>query len=611
MPVCTSQPIVPIVQYDPNMPPYVPTIPGVPVEVQHLVGTVAAQVCNEVGLKAFANPARMACYNILVNNYWQNNEFCEVVKLILGYLYISYLKGTYRMPDHGVNDCVGSILILYCSNIILMYPEVKSTVDPQLHNAALQNASTFNNLKAEIINMYNNGGSGGYYPQQQGMMGANAHASMVPMQQQMVPQPNGQVVMTPNGPMFVPAGMVQQPQMMPMQQQFVQQPTQFQNQPLQSCYPQTQNAFSNGNNNNNLNLVDNIRQDRFFSRAPAPPVEQPIIQQQVKQVKSEQTHLTVMGGNEMDRAKHQITFFGNTYRTDSVVRNQAFTESVNKLNNASIKAEVDNPVVYPTWMLEPCLDLAIINAKMLHVAQQQQDQKPSVFRCFGVVASPIISHLDIDSYVKEILQVKSFIEIVNKIKSLSMSLSQKEDEKQYADSIIGTLSHIDIMLTKIVNNFLNNSLRLTVKIESFTDDVGGLPEYLFNKFGQMYSTMFNKFEQEIICSITEKIKEDDRTQLCTNLDIPDSVNVALIPMNYSFTFVFMTDKELGYNTGDTLVNIDAETTPVLYSLAISLQTHKREMQLNTIYDLLITSDGVKYRLYTDYTGTNKYLIVKC
>ena len=42
------------------------------------------------------------------------------------------------------------------------------------------------------------------------------------MQPQMVPQPNGQVMMTPNGPMFVPAGMVQQPQMMPMQQPMMQ-----------------------------------------------------------------------------------------------------------------------------------------------------------------------------------------------------------------------------------------------------------------------------------------------------------------------------------------------------------------------------------------------------
>ena len=623
LPFSCDYPIVPIVLYDPQMPPAVPSIDVIQ-QVRHIVPMVAAAVANEAGSKANNNAARMFCYNLLVNNYWRNEYFTEVVKLTCDLIAYNYSKNLFRTVESGIQDCVFQILTYYSGNLVFLFEDLKSECSQQVIDAAYQNVPNFNNLKQEIIKMYNN--QPGYHNPGFGnpssnMMGGNAHTPMMQPNQGM---PINTVVNTPNGPMIMTMQGLMPYQQQPMYpQQQMQQP--MMQPPMQQQYysPQQQqpqhNTFGSSNTFGNVNTERSvttgyIQEDRFSSRI-APVQETKPVQQVVRDVNTEQTKqkfLIIDGGSEMDRSKHQITFFGDSYSTDSVIRGKRFAESTTELikTNDIFDTSKENQYVHPTWLLEPFVDTALFVGKAQQFEHQKNNTAVNVFRCFSIVANPVLSTSNIKPYMAKLQVANSFIELGVKLKAIASSLSINDENKQYTDSVISFLNQIEITLTSIVNDFLTNKIRSSITITSFTEDIGSLKEYIISKFGAIYGQAFETFEKEVVESILEEIKNDDEDTLLSNLNVPEGMYHATLPINHSFTYTFMNDKELGYKLGNEPVIIEQEVAPSLFNIVKSLEQHKKEMQMNTIYDFLITADGVKYKLYRHYALFNQYMIAK-
>lgn len=616
LPVNCEQPIVAIVQYDPMSPPVMPAVSVLP-QVNHLLPSITSAVINEAGVRAHSNKARMFCYNLLVNNFWNNNSFIEVVKLVADALCVKTNKGIYRFPDTGVNETVQEVLALYTSNLVFTYPELKSVIPPQVMNVAYQNVPTLNALKQEINNMYNNAPGNMPHPgypmgNQQPNMGGFAQTPM--MGHPMAPYPQ-QGMHPQQGMVYNPH--MQQPMGYP--QQGMMQPMPMQQAPMGSNYPerawgnnvQPQSSF------NNDERFD-IKQDRYFTRvvSEVKPVEHTHVPEPKPEVKEKEVnneYLTVVGGSEMDRSKHQITFFENSYKTDGVVRYKNYEESVQRIKEIDVdldQPDAANIYVSPTWLLDDCVDVAITSGQIKQYEVQKTASANNMFRCFAIVARPFISSEDISGYMNSLKSAGTFTSLAIKIKSLATSIDAKKDEFENASAVISFLSRVDIFMTNMVNDFLQNKLMLyKVKIESFSEDIGILDNHLRNK-NYLFAESLSRFEKDAIDILFNKLGDDALEMLEEAMNLPENVKFSYLTTNHSFTYTSMNDKELGYKVGDKAVIIDKQVAPVLYEVAHSLTKHKKQSGSRTLYDWFITADGIRYRLYKSDATEGQYMIVK-
>jgi hypothetical protein len=614
-------------QYDNLTPPFVPMVAAFP-EAQYVLPMIAASIANEAALKANANAGRMFCYNLLVNNNWNNAEFSEVVKIIADLVALNTRKKLYHTVEAGVKDAVSQVLVLYTSELLFRHPGLKGLVSPQILNAAHQNSHSFNNLKQELASMQQ-------YP--------NTNYPMQPMNQPMPQQQGGYY----NGPQtgMPPPGYYPQQQYPQQQQQYPQMPQQYPQQlppgyvmtaqgpvfvgnpnvpPAVNNYPPQSGNFGNTFGNNIHQGVStgasfDIKQDRFLThpsaggRQPEPQVQQPIQQAAVQRETAQPStklYLEIEQGSEMERAKHQIVHFSDSYTADTRTRNINLVESTKALakEDPSLAPET-NQYVHEALLLEPCIESAIVSGRSRQFKKQSKDSSINVFRCFAAITTPILCVDEVESYMKVIREANSFLNLSVKMKALALSLNVKKEEKPlYTDNIISFMSVIDNQLVTMINGFLRNSLKLKTSITCFTEDATELHDYLYRQYGQTYSDAFGVFETEVLYSLREELNEQSVEDLMTNWDIPEGLHAALLPINHSLTFTFMTSKELGYKVKNEPLIIDKETAPTLFKIAQSLTKHKKEMGMSTVVDLLITADNVRYELHRNRTVSEEYLI---
>lgn len=611
-PVVCDFPIVPIVQYEPASPPLLPAV-VVPPEVSHLLPVITSTIINEVGFRAFTNKARMFCYNLLVNNFWQNENFNEVVHLVAGSLCLKVRKQEIRFPDHAVKQTVEEVLALYTGNLVLIYPDLKSQVDNTILNVAYQNSNNFNQLKQEIHAMSFNQ-PGNLYPgnvhMPQNNMGGFGQTSM--MQQPMYPQQMQQGMYQPmmQQPMYhqqMQQGMYQPMMQQPMYPQQMQQP----------MYPQqTQNTvFSDRAWNSPSNSAPvsesrfDIKQGNYLDRYADKQQTVEEVKPAVEKVATNKVnYLTVLGDTEMDRAKHQITFFNDSFSTEGTIRNNSYEKAVATLAEAKADEEL-NIHVYNNWLLEDCLEAATTSGLIKKYDLQQSLESNQMFRCFALVTESFVSTEDISSYMASLKTASDFNTLAIKIKSLATSIEAKKKELKDSYGLIALLSRIDLLLTKLINDFLDQRLDCNVNIELFSSDVSILHDHLSRK-NFLFGKAYREFEAETIGILTTKLNEDTYQAFVENLSIPEHVNYSYLLTAHSFTYTFMMAKELGYNVQSTPLVIDKDLTPLLYSVAESLQKHKKENGYNTNCDWLITADNVKYIINKSSIKDNVYTIMK-
>lgn len=163
LPVRTDVAAIPVTQYQPGMPPYVPPLQVDP-RVQIHLPEITSAAMNELGAKAYSNPTRLFAYNLYSESYWQNPRFAELVKFIADMLILGMNKGHVPSPHQGIYDAVSQSLTLLTSSLVFEYPDLKSITQPQLVDSAMQNLQVLNNLKQEISSMYQQQGKPMYPP---------------------------------------------------------------------------------------------------------------------------------------------------------------------------------------------------------------------------------------------------------------------------------------------------------------------------------------------------------------------------------------------------------------------------------------------------------------
>jgi hypothetical protein len=326
--------------------------------------------------------------------------------------------------------------------------------------------------------------------------------------------------------------------------------------------------------------------------------------------------LTFAEGSEMDRAAHQLAYFGDAYNQDLRPRAQRFQQSATAMSGANVEQPQQH--VYKTWLMCSTLEDAITMGRSRQYESQQVNSRQDIYRCFAIVAKPIVSVEDIDAVMKRLLEANSFKGLATKIRATAMALEQSKTEMttEDPDAVVSFLTTVDNRMTKLVNEFLQINVGLKgVRIESFTEDIlgsdksPGLLEYLSGKNIPGVTNAYLEFEKEVFSVLCgEDFDKDALAGAYESLDIPAGLKYTAIPENYSITFVFMNSRELGWTIGAAPVRVNRRTAPTLHKVIESLDSHKRGMGLPTLNDVIVTSDGATYRVYRDYLRTGEYLI---
>lgn len=619
--VPVEHPIAPLCRYDWNSPPYLPAIP-LPQQVENMRAPIATCVANEASGKATTSSARMYCFNLFATNNWNNQQFAETVKLVGEYVCLQLSKGAVRDLQTAIPEAANLILTMYVSALIFQVPELKNSVHPNVVQAASQNAPQFENLKREIAQMNNMHPNMGMMP-----MMNNGY----PQQQQMYPQMQQ--------PMY--PGMHPQMQQ-PMYPQHMQQPYYQNPQQQQQQFANVTSGFSGGGGfapQMNPNGYTAPEDDRYASRVvqqappPTPVSNTQLVQQnhphevhhtqqspyyrdqqapkvETPQAKPQPTELTIEQGTEMDRSKHQLAYFGGLVTQDLRPRMEAFQKSADQLKVAYLEDE--NSPVKAEWTIAFSLPEAISMGRVEYQKRQETGAK-DLYREFVMVATPIPAGKGLVEYWEAIRGGTSFVGVAKKMQHLSVSLQQTKTDNN-ADEVASSLnflSAIDVKLTDLVNDFLKINLGLKgVKIDSFVSDIESLGPYLYKNYGALEQQAFTSFEGDIFDVLMYTFSAETKQDILSVFGEGAEDQYPLFPESYSVTHLFLNSKELGYHVTDEPVRINPQNTPALFNVVDSLLSHKKAIEMATVSDLLVCSDGVMFQVYRNCRIQGDYLIAK-
>jgi len=347
--------------------------------------------------------------------------------------------------------------------------------------------------------------------------------------------------------------------------------------------------------------------------------------------------LTMQGDNEVDRAKHQIIKFGGAVRYPLQPKFDALKESTERLSMSPAVVVKPEPIsevikneageeetivveapevpameymIYPTVVLDLTLDAAMITSRALKLEHMRVAPDDKVFRSFGASCELLLSNADIEDHVNALRHTRNFNHLVATIKKI---VNQQYAESQERQDIQLVMAEVDRKLTEKTNEFLQYKLGVSTRIDEFSTDIVDLRAHLMGHYQEaVYGEAFDRFEQEIMTSISNEADEDDIKTMTDAMRV-GGVYSSYFPFMYSFTHINLTAEELGFTNvdfRDTTLQLTLRDHESLYKLVHTLDMNKYARQLSTITDYLITSDGVRYRLFVNYLDNETFTIAR-
>ena len=611
LPFRTDVASLPIVQYGPGQPPFVPQLTVHP-QVQIYLPEVASTVVNELGMKAYNNASRMFAYNILSDNAWNNPRFLDLVLFVCDAIACNLIEGKIASPQQGLYDTISQCITMVVSGLMFEFPELKTGLPPNVVDAAMQNVQVCSDLKNKINIILKKGNNmyGNQYPQQ---MPQQPYPQQ-PVQQGYPQQPVGypQPPMQqgyPQQPVGYPQQMQPQQPMQPMgypQQQYAGAVDQYGrplNVPTQPYYqqpqinqaagrwvsqpqPQPQQSFGVSNQAPQQGFVQQnpISQAEAFNRfarqaEPAQP-EPLIVEPDVPPTRAdwkpseEQPYLnnydplthrvvyrrkkdgTVIQELEkltmLDRNKHRTVL--NCIPIQPQLEEKATEVAKREIvaRQLSEKANIDSVETNYVLAAENFLEEAVVDGYVKWIKHQKKD-KDKAYRCYAIVSNPLISKSSGREFLNSFSDCATLSALALRLRAIAEALKTWNTDAK-SDNMMdnaGYLSYVDGLLTEVLNSFIRNNLSLeTLTIDSFVEDYPELRRYLATSYGDRYAMALQSFDQQAMTSLMLLPEKEIVDVLEYNLvDGVEGVElfVNFVPMVCSFTYSHLTSKELGIN----------------------------------------------------------------
>lgn len=616
LPVSADYPQNQIMQYQWNNFPAVPQIDAPP-NLQNMIAPTAASVANEASMKAQTNPARVFTYNMLSSNFWQNQEFAEACRLTLGLLYINLRKQVYTSPEQGLPQAATQVLAMIASRFVMQYPGLVQKVDASVYQAAQMTAPILQDLIREINAMQQNMHMGHTMQMQPVIMVMTARGQMT-MQEAQQFGLHYQVIGQAQMPMGGMAPMNGYPVGGP--QQAYQSPGMNSGQMFNGGFGNNQASFGSSTNEfedhrfaqavKNFEPQQTQQAKSVFEDVPNFDVtyrQEPEQQQPVK-VETTTTELLIEEGSEMDRAKHEVVYFGQSFteNLDLKIGRQAVSADLLSKSNAH---DPEEESISDEFIFEPSLHVAIATGEKKRLEIRDKTKIDSMYRNFVILITPLTAAKNTAVYMEEISGAEDFSAMAKKIKSIASALQQekeKAENQNEVEDILNVLNAIDVRMTDMINLFMAVSLGLNVTIDSFAEDIDALFSHL-NKKNNLDRAL-REYEKEVMDVLNAIPDQSTKDKINQFYDFEPDHNGALFMENISITHMVMNSRQLGWKVKNEPLIINRATAPSLYQIAESLDKHKKELGSGTLFDYLVSTDGVVYRIYRDYITMGQFMI---
>lgn len=636
LPYNAQQPQFNPVMFTLDHPPFVPQGIQIPQNMVYLLPAVCASVANEATNQMNKHPARMFTFNQMASNGYQNAEFATAVATVFDLLMLGLAKGMYGVPEQGLNDAVTRTMsILSCRNLSL-YPALTQMVDPRVTQEAIQVLNESQYMQQEIVAMksrMNTGfvAQGGYQAPQSSFGGIPPGFAGTPVNNQGAvpfsrfndvgtqqqwntgvntsspftrggnqPQPSAPAVMD-TGDRYSYLNKNQQVFNQPVQQQFQPQPEPM----LVQATPIAQQPVEK----KELKWVSSHHQ-----------YHQPAFNTETEKLElyefqqSGKTYViakvVTKGVNEVDRNKHVITTPMMTLTSHipqgSPTREAAFEKSVEKIVQNENPVLNAKPTVSTKVLIRNFTEELIFDTR---VAQKlvSPENDCGLFQMNSIKATPFVATKDITEVASKLSEMKSFQDIALTMQSILNS----DTDQEIKDFVF----ELDLLLTKEVNNVLQNRMSIDLSIDSFVDDICDLSEYLKEKKGESFSNAFDRNQADFIEAYLTPIDDKELVdQMHESLmDSEDGHPVDLSSVfywhSYTITNVRMHSSELKIGIGPKSSSIITDQSfPVLRNFCKKLFDSVSKEDHGYAHHILITSDNKKYELHRSMFVPDTYLI---
>lgn len=271
-----------------------------------------------------------------------------------------------------------------------------------------------------------------------------------------------------------------------------------------------------------------------------------------------------------------------------------------------LEEESNEGAVHPHYLLDSNIEDCITASRIKMLEALKDDEFIYTVPC--IVVNPIATTINVAELMAKIGQSKDLVEYALNCRSL---LSKTSIDPLGHDTVSYLLT-MNARLTDIVNDYLKNKLKTGIKIEGVLDDIGDLSTYLTNQYGLDYATAFEKFSMALCLNVFREQDDITMRHIEENLAISEGVSVGTFPLDYTITHTKMLSAELGIEASIDLEpqEVNALDTPILYKLIRTLHRYKVEKQINTVFDLLVTADGVRYKIWWDHFHPVTYYVSK-
>ena len=531
-----------IFNYPPSSPPFVPNVQVHP-NAQNLLIYICSAVANEAGTKASSGALpRIYAYNVLSEFGWQNQAFTDLVSQVCDYCVYLCNIGSFNSPAAAKDLAVSEMTMGFASALALGNQDLLNNLSPDVINAVMNNNTVYQNTLNRLGSIYQE-----HYQ-------APA-VSRYPVNQQM----NNR-----GGPR---ADMRQQhPQQIRHHASQAQQPTQIRH-----------------HHHTPVNHTRSTHKPQITKPEPV-AVEEPVL-------------LTISKGAEMNRSDHLVAYGGNNYTIPSTPMLRRFEESVERIEETQHDADAPIVGLNDIWKVDNSLDGLIITNTAEHLSTAEN----FISFGYGAVVTPVFSRSKekLDDLFTQLASSRSFADVAEKLR-LFLDFHNKSKDKASLSEALSIVNQIDAKLTQIVNEFLTNMIESKqTYIQSFTEDVGELTQYLNTKFSSRYNNAYNQFQKTVLEHLFTHTRAagEPTDVIATYIEFEhENVYWDNLVVVYSTIFVNTTSIELGYDTSESAKAVVKTKTPLLYRLLNCGEIVNSRVATQTFH-IVITTDARRFMTF--------------
>lgn len=568
LPVPFDHPLVAPLQYNTNQPPVVPNISVHP--EGHALLIPATSLCaNALGAASGTSAIRMFCFNILSVNGWANQDFFDMVRIVVDYVSYKKLTNTVGNVYVALEEVANNVASLYSARTAYACQEFYMGLDLVSQQRVQQNVAILNDWIAKADSVYSS------WPQHQ------------PQQMQRpVTHMSGALNMGTNpGPRGGHVGLHQAQQMSHMH------PGRH---VATSGHPAAAAVTTSHHQNR---TVDNFIQNKFCAG--------------VRTARN-----TAHEGEDMNRNIHQIAYRGSTVVTAPARPVKKPESQVQAIQKGTISMVLHVPPesldALPYFAGDICevnlaTALQTVASAVTHAAKALTAEY-LVFKTF--LTEPVPSAVKIpDGLMKELKTCVTFAKVSEVLRKYQPTPGLVPEDAYFLKLF---MDNLDKTITAKANEYFTRQMPDGgFSISSVLDDGADVQLHVSSQYKTRANPSFVSYQKSFLSNLfTMATKEE--------AELPEELNLELSPVDYvllvtqmMITSISTTAADYEYLIGENLmlggpVLVTQESNASFFDILAIL--NKAGKNVGSSKNMLVTMDGVKWVFWECATDSRTFTI---